>query len=503
MDSLKSKKFRDNPEKALNEMKLTRRELFELGAIPFAVKMLVPSTVQLIAQLVSSNANAQAIETNKMPIPFLNINLSGGASLDGNVIPYKNIDGQSVLLSNYQSLGMGLTSGTNGVEASQVSYLGTKFHRESSILAGLKEILGDQPPSSIRITSMCVDTTADTGNVIPLRPRFDVASAVEKAGRKGLFISDLQMHDADTTISASMSISSFKDEDPQSRTQVKSLKEIMNAVSLSGYLAEKKMISSVNYNYINEKQKNSLIKLIKNIANLQIGKEQIKMNQAYAELENLLSGQIKGSDLVNPFNNPKAVSAFGLTTNSPELDQAMAGTVHACLNGYSSHGLILFGGYDYHTPSTRNESNAKDLLFGRRLGRILKFAVDSQKPLFIFVTTDGSNRVNSDLFSDTFGGQWSSDSRSSIQLMVAYHPDGIEQTKIQIGSYMDNANTDKTTLVGSREDYASAAVLANYLSVSGLLDIERNQFSLYSQIAPSTITTDRLHEVVSLFKKGG
>lgn len=503
MDSLKSKKFLDNPEKALKEMKLTRRELLELGAIPFAVKLLVPSSVQLISQLVSSNANAQVVGSNAGPIPFLNINLSGGASLDGNIIPTKIVNGNHVLLSKYQSLGMGLTSGTKGVDASQVSYLGTKFHAESFILKGLKEILGEQPNPNIRLTSMCVDTTADTGNVVPLRPRFDVAHAIEKAGRSGLFLSDLQMYESNQTISGTLSIAAFKDEEPQSRTQVKSLKEIMNAVSLSGYLTEQKTISSKNYNHVNENQKNSLIKLIKNVANLQIGKEQTKMKQSYAEIENLLGGQVKGSDLVNPFNNPIAVNAFGLTGSSTELDQAIAGTAHACLNGYSSHGMILFGGYDYHTPLTRDESNAKDLLFGRRLGRILKFAVDSQKPLFIFVTTDGSNRVSSELFSDTFGGQWISDSRSSIQLMIAYHPDGVEQIKSQIGSYNDNAITDKTSLVGSREDYASAAVLANYLSVSGLLDIERNQFSLYSQIAPSTITTDRLHEVVTMFKKGG
>lgn len=504
MDSLKAKKFRQNPDLAMKEMKLTRRELLELGVLPFAVRLMVPSVVQLMSNLITADARAQTLSST-IPIPFININLSGGASLDANVIPYNNVNGVKSLLPNYQLLGMGNTTGTDGVEANIVPYLGTHFHKNSPMLKGLVEILGENPDQNIKLTSLCVETASDTFNVISLRPPFDVSHAVEAAGRKGTYLSDLHVSNSGSFY-GTMSISPFRSEEPESRTQVQTLNEILKAVSLSGFITEQNKIQSNSYNNLNKNQQNGLVKLIRNLANVQIGDQKKELNKAYADAENLLGGAVSGVDLVDPYKNSDAISAFSLTKDSSQFDQAFAGSVHATIQGYTSHCMILFGGYDYHQPTLRVDSDKKDYAFGKKLGQILKYATLTKKPVFITVTTDGSNRVSFDNKEQSTTSIWDGDSRSSLQLMVAYQPEGIIQTDNQVGSYLmsgSNGITDAKTLVGNRGDYVSAAILANYLSVSGLLDLNKKDFSLYTKISPSTITTDRLSEVVKLFKKVG
>ncbi len=81
-----------------------------------------------------------------------------------------------------------------------------------------------------------------------------------------------------------------------------------------------------------------------------------------------------------------------------------------------------------------------------------------------------------------------------MQLAFAYHPNGVSSSGSQVGAYLDDQSVDATTLVGGRSDYVTAAILANYLSMNGTID-------QFTKIAPATITSSRLNEVIRLSKK--
>ncbi len=474
-------------EKVINDpKKWTRRELLEIGALPFAYRMLVPSAVGILSQLLTTTKAEAASTVASMPIPFLTVNLSGGAALHGNVIALNSSGG---LLSSYNVLGMGSKTGTNGVEAKRVDYLGLPFHRDSFLYKGLHDVLGDGSSvvQNSRGISFCTFTNNDTGSTVPLRPPFDVSPAVETAGRKGQLFSDLQYYGNVSGKDGLLSIKSFKDEEPASRLAIDSLSQIKNAVALSGVFAEQTKSGTTKYNRFTTGQKNGLASLLSKLSASQAGDKKPGIVQATAQMQDLIGGTVSGADLVDPFKSNEVKAAFNLTSSSSAIDQAVSSVAYCALKGYSSHSLLVLGGYDYHVPK-RSDSDQKDYEAGVHIARILKLADLLQQPVFISVVTDGACSTSR---SETFGASWVGDNSNSLQLVFAYHPSGILSSSSQVGAYLDDQTVDDKTVVGGRSDYVTAAILANYLSLNGTLD-------QFTKIAPSTITTNRLSEVVRL-----
>jgi len=468
--------------------KWSRRELLEIGAVPFALRMMIPSAASMLAQVLSSPEARAAV---MVPMPIITVNLSGGAALHGNIIALNTSGG---LLSSYNSLGMGLKTGTNGVEASRIDYLGLPFHENSFLYKGLHDVLGDGTSvvQNSKGISFCTITNNDTASVAPLRPPFDLSPAVESAGRMGQLFSDLQYFGNVANKEGTISIKSFKDEEPASRLAVDSLTQIKNSVALSGIFAEMptKAGSTGKFDRFTAGQKNGLARFLSRLTASQAANKKPELAQATDQMQDLIGGTVSGADLVDPLKSAEAKTAFNLTGSSSAVDLAVSSVAYCALKGYSSHSLLVFGGYDYHQPN-RSLSDNSDYSAGLQIGRILKLAELLMQPVFISVVTDGACSTS---LSTAYGAPWVGDNSNSMQLAFAYHPNGVSSSGSQVGAYLDDQSVDATTLVGGRSDYVTAAILANYLSMNGTID-------QFTKIAPATITSSRLNEVIRLSKK--
>lgn len=457
------------------EKKFSRRDFLNVGLIPFAARLAIPSSVGLLAQILApSEVLAQSVTSM---IPMITVNLSGGAALHGNVIP---MDKNGNLLKSYDRLGLGTVPIAE-------NFLGLPFDSRSGLLKGLKSVLSANTIAKTKGLSFCTTTSADTNAVAPLRAQHDLSSQLEKAGVSGQFFSKLEINGQNT------SLRPWHDNDPKSTLNVGSLAQIKDAMSLTAFNATiSKKDTTARYS---AGQKKSLASLISNLIQSQISRQpsskQLSSGDAIVDagkqLEDIVGGSVSGSDLVDPYKSNAATAVYELTAGSSAQTQAIAGIAHCSLNGYSSHGLITLGGYDYHQPN-RAASDAADMRAGQEIGRMLELAQRIGKPVFIFVATDGAC---SSISSETNTSAWSGDTSSSIQLVFCYHPKGVKSTGAQVGHYNNDQDVDRTTLVGDRTDYVGAAVMANYLSLHG-------QAGNLTKIMPATITADRVKDVIRL-----
>lgn len=475
----------DKPEEL---KKFSRRDLMGAGILGFASRIWLPSTAGLLTGLL--NAHADVAPTNWMP--FVTFNLVGGAAIHGNIAP---LNSSGALLPSYNLLGLGKTP-------TIVPYLGLHFSDKSRLLEGLKSVLSADAAARTKGSVLCTTTAADTNAIPPLRSQFDLSPVLEKAGKKGEFFSDLQMD------AASTSIRSFHDQEPTSRINVASLNQLKDSLSLTAVYSSNVSSSDTTPRFT-QTQKRNVASVLSKMTEIQlsaresekVNSEKDKLVDASKKLEDLVGGTVSGRDLVDPYKSTQAVNVFKLTdpTRDSARMQTTAAITYCNLMGYASHTFMALGGYDYHEPSTRIQSNQKDFEAGVQIGKTIELAHQLKKPVFLFITTDGSCVC---VPSDDPTSQWSGDTTNSLQLILAYHPNGIDFTlpdsnnlKSQIGSYQNNQSTDKSTLVGDRTDYVASAVTANYLSLHNKLD-------RLSDVVPSTITQDRTSEVVRFKAKG-
>jgi len=120
----------DNPD-ALK--KFSRRELMGAGFAGLATRVWLPSTAGLIANLLGTTSTANAA-TNVNWMPFITINLSGGASIHGNIVP---LNASGSMLPTYDFLGLGKRPNIE-------NYLGLNFMDKSRMLEGLKSVLSPE-----------------------------------------------------------------------------------------------------------------------------------------------------------------------------------------------------------------------------------------------------------------------------------------------------------------------------------------------------------------------
>src|SRR5690606_22598029 len=123
-------------------------------------------------------------------------------------------------LPSYNKLGLGRVPEVE-------TYLGLPFDKRSRMLEGLKSVLSPAAAARTKGLVLCTNTNIDTNAVMPLRPQYDVSAAIEKAGMRGKYFSDLQMN------SAAGSLRAFHENSPTSRLDIKSREEALDSLSLT------------------------------------------------------------------------------------------------------------------------------------------------------------------------------------------------------------------------------------------------------------------------------
>lgn len=453
--------------KDVSGLKLTRRELLETGLIGMAARLTVPSA---FTSLLTLGQEAQA-QTASM-IPCVTLSLSGGAALHGNFV-VKNSGGD--LLSSYNKLGLGKA----GFATEKL--MGADFSATSRLHKGIQSVASTAALGKSRIVALCTDTAVDTNGLSALRPFYDLSGPLEKAGLVGKILPTVHFGSSAENLRPVFN-------SPNSILNISSLNDVFGSLNYTSVLGSETTL--------NKKQKTALSAFIGKMTKTQIA----TLNSKDGALKEVLqeagirSGDIikaGGATGVDPRTDTKVQGVYGLAANAAvNLDTAVkAGVVFNALNGNVSHGRITLGGYDYHTPLMRSDSDTRDFNAGVEIGRMIELAHRMNKPIFIIVTTDGA--CSSEI-SDSSTSNWTGDYTTSLQLMITYDPSGkLSSSGNQIGHYNNDQSVDKTTLVGSRPDYVAAAILANYLNLNKRLDI-------FKQLAPATLQSDDVAKVVKL-----
>ena len=143
---------------------------------------------------------------------------------------------------------------------------------------------------------------------------------------------------------------------------------------------------------------------------------------------------------VDPLGDANILSIFsdtelGIIGNGDREFLKTASVMKMVLNGYAAGGCVTMGGYDYHTGDRTTGEN-RDLRAGRCIGACLEYAQILNKPLMIYVFSDGSvfsNGSPDDSASTGTGealtlggggkGQWTGDNSSTAcSYFLAFDP---------------------------------------------------------------------------------
>jgi hypothetical protein len=484
-----SKNNKNIPQWALTGHKkpTTRREFLGYGMIPFAASTFMPNLMQVLSPHVAGAQSAACPAGGSTLIPFIQLNLSGGAGLMANFLPH---DLNRNPLANYSIMGVG-AGGANAPivrEFGNVPFAGDRGDGTliSNVLIGIRERASQATRDKTAFVGVCVRSRDDSSE----NP-YGMNGLVHRAGLVGSVLPHLGTEDRATGINQMPVLYA-----PPAPLVVNGFRDVSNALAYTASLGTA----------LNAAQRERLTKLISDLSGTQ-ARKLASINSGAAVQQVVECAGIKNVDLVragagqvDPRGNAAVSTVWGINAQTANNNESLvfATMVFNCLNGQAGSASLNMGGYDYH-GNARDVTNTRDLNAGRVIGNILQTAEVMNRPLFLYVTSDGS--VSSTDSADR-QSQFNSDRGSAgCAYLIMYRPGGRPvTTDFQIGHFDRLRNNviestqaaDDTTIVGGSPELATQAAFANYCRMN-------NRMDLYSLVVTrGLVETDRLNQVVKV-----
>lgn len=445
---------------------VNRRELLASGLISFSAYLVLPSWISLV----SSTANAQAVACGQAAssglVPYLSLNLAGGAGLQANFVPH---DQANQRLANYDRMGLG-KSGANlpiEMEFGNVPFAGKKPGTQvliSQFLAGLRS----RAPNAIGRTAFVAVNSR--GRDDSSENKLSTAGLLAQAGLQGSLLPFLG---TERTVSGVRQLPAVVR--PSSPLTVRSLNSLIGSIVPASDLPS----------LLSVQQRTSLLNLISKLSSSQVRKlssdDQGTETKNLLECANIKNEQVKslidsGAVVIDPRkdSNGAALSAlWGIdnATNVSNESLVFASMTYNVLQGNSGAGALEMGGYDYH-DNTRTTSDTRDFNAGVVVGRALETAHILGKKLFIQVTTDGAVDSGETANNASFESTWTSDrGTANVSYILYYDPAGRAATSgFQVNHFTAGQAADESTVLGTSEG-AAVAIFANYLKINNRMDL--------------------------------
>ena len=447
-----------------------------------------------LAQDVTDLQAACGIITNGAgKIPFICFDLSGGANLNGSEILIGGKGGQLDFLSTagYGKLGlpgdmlpnspnMGAPGG-NFIDTS----LGAAWHSDGAILRGIQSKASTAAQANTNGTAIAAMSQNDTANN-PHNPMYGIYDA----GADGSLLTLIGTQ-ATTSGGNSMAPAALINL-AVSPTVVRQASDVTGLVN-TGQLGT--MFTDPN----------DAVQVLESTIRLSGGDLASaggmggKLGNVTAEVGNATAdtslktqtrcGYVKSTVLVNQFGDP--------TTLNPDIDPQIVGTsgiftpaeytqgdfkmvaavMKMVVNGFAGAGTINLGGYDYH-DGTRATGETRNFHAGQCIGACLEYAKRVNKPLMVYVFSDGS--LSSTGMIDTsaagrgkFG--WQGDNQSvAATFFLVYNPAGrpvvnpAATTANQIGYYTADGSVATTSSPAANAvNLLVNTVILNYMALHG------------------------------------
>ena len=422
-------------------------------------------------------------------IPFICFDLAGGVNIAGSNVLVGGQGGQSDFLSTqgYEKMGLpgdmvpGLTDANGNAFAN--FDLGLGFHFDSAFRRGILSRVSATTAANISGAVIPARSDNDTGNN-PHNPMYGIALA----GAKG---SILTLSGSENTDSGGNSMLPQALYDPELRpTKVDRPSDVVNLVDtgdLVGILSKDDATMVMESIY---RLSDSKVAEVENLVN-----RDIDIDKA------VRCGYLKAAHIADRFGgtpiDPGADAmivddATGIFTSTEffagDRDgrefQKTASIMKLVMNGFAGAGCVEMGGYDYH-GGARAEGEVKDFRAGQCMGACLEYAALLDKPLMLYVFSDGSLSSNGAIDNSVEGrgkGEWTSDNSSTAgSFFLVYNPPRLggrpllrggtleEQMQHQQIGYMDAGGSVQraATPMANNVNLLVNSVILNYMALHG------------------------------------
>lgn len=461
--------------------------VFSLFSVPNLAQADLAGDIQALADDIGCTVGGL---TGDAKVPFICFDLAGGANFAGSNVLVGGAGGQNdgtISTAGYSKLGIpgdmvpGLDSTAftllNGSTNNDFvnDELGLLFHADSALLSGILEKAGN----AIGQVDGCVipaRSENDTGSN-PHNPLYGVALA----GAKGSVVDLVGSRNSE---SGGNSMAPTNLINPEVRpTKVDRPSDVTGMVDVGNLTAILNDPSDVT----------AVMESMSRITHkkLQLGTVNTGVSSDEVVKDLLRCGYLKAADLadrfagvpVDPLEDTDIVDDnTGIFTTAEMSDgefSKTASVMKMVLNGYAAAGCITMGGYDYHTGN-RSVGENRDLRAGRCIGACLNYAQRLQKPVMIYVFSDGSVASNgmrddsADSGTQLGGrskGQWTGDNQATAcSFFLVYNP--LAQPKLllpgrQIGRYSADASVVTSSSPGANNvNLLVNTVLLNYMALN-------------------------------------
>jgi hypothetical protein len=480
---------------------VTRRQFIAQGFMSGAATVIAPTVLGLFANPRAAEAALSAdLEALKQScgiavqgagkIPFICIDLAGGANMAGSNVLVGGPGGQLDFLSaaGYGKLGLpgdmvpdapnAASPSNNFVDAR----LGLRFHSDSAFLRGIMDRVSATTAGAVNGAVIPARSENDTGNN-PHNPMY----GIYRAGADGELLTLVGSRSSD---SGGNSMAPAALLDPSVRpTKVDRTSDVTGLVDtgkLVGLLEQDDAVA--------------VMESIQRLSDRKLGRVDTGITRDDVIKDLVRCNYVKAADLTDRYGDPSALN--------PELDPDIVGSggifsraefdadaefrktaavMKLVVNGFAGAGTITMGGYDYHGQG-RATGELRDLRAGRCMGACLEYAARRGVPLMLYVFSDGSLSANGQVDNSPDGRgkfMWTSDNQqTAASFFLVYNPRGrpqlysgdgrpIEQHQ-QIGWFRADGSVEtSSTPAANNVNLLVEAVVLNYLALHG----EQGRFS--------------------------
>ncbi len=432
-------------------------------------------------------------------IPFICIDLAGGANMVGSNVLIGGPGGQLDFLSTagYGKLGLpgdmlpGMTNATTGTSFTD-SRLGLAFHSDSAFLRGILDRVAPATAASINGAVIAARSENDTGNN-PHNPMYGIHAAGADGSLATLVGSRASDSGGNSMAPAGMidlSVRPTKVDRASDVTGLVDTGQLASLLSLDDTVAVMEAIQRISdrkLKVVDPKQP-------------WVDPKQTTVTRNEVVRELVSCGYVKAADVVdrygdptslNPDLDPDIVGAGGIFSRAEYDNDAefrkTAAVMKMVLSGYAGAGTITLGGYDYHGQG-RSTGELRDLRAGRCMGACLEYAARRGLPLMLYVFSDGSISASGQVDDSTDGRgkfMWTSDNQATAaSFFLVYNPGGrpsLVSTGAggaarhqQIGYFRADASVETASSpAAGNVNLLAETVVLNYMALHG----EQAQFT--------------------------
>jgi hypothetical protein len=472
---------------------VTRRQLLGAGFLTGPALVMAPAWLGSLLKSQRANALDADIAALKpecnvagaagTSVPFITIDLAGGANLVGSEVLVGLAGGQMNFLSTAGYGRLGLPGNMLPTSASFVNTsLGLAFHSDAAILRGILSKASAAAQAGVNGAVIPAMSQNDTGNN-PLNAMYGIAKAAKGVNGKGVFGTLLTLCGTQSSVSGGNSAAPATYIDPTLQpTKISSAVDdtglagsttTLTADQIEALQTQARISTGTNLNTVTGGQLGPLTLVPGGGTPDALLKEQVRC----AYVKNANTAETANPSLLNPDTDPNIKGGIFTAMEYTDSDfQKTAAVMKLVLHGYAGAGTITLGGYDYH-DSTRASGEQRNFKAGVVIGAILEYAHRVGAPVMIQVISDGS--LNSTGMADmtTFGrGKlgWQGDAQqTAASFFLVYSPKGRPAPRNgaasqQIGYFNSDGTVNATSSpAANANNLLVQTIMLNWMALNG------------------------------------